>query len=225
MGPHPDQPERHAGDRRHREITEDGVVTTDGRAHPADVIIYGTGFEASRFLTPMRVVGRDGADLHDQWAGDASAYLGMTVPGFPNFFLLYGPNTNVVVSGSVIFFSECEMRYVMGCLRLLLEQGATTIECRPEVHAEYRRHTDEANRRMAWGASTVNSWYKSASGRVTQNWPSTSLEFWQRTRHPDPDDYVITRSQQKERALCPSPMWTPAERWPTSTSRTGSGST
>lgn len=79
---------------------------------------------------------------------------------------------------------------------LLLERRAATIECHPEVHAEYRRDTDEANRRMAWGASTVNSWSKSASGRVTQNWPSTSLEFWQRTRNPTPDDYVIITSDR-----------------------------
>ena len=85
------------------------------------MLIYGTGFQASRFLMPMKVVGRGGVDLHERWDGDARAYLGITVPGFPNFFLLYGPNTNIVVNGSIIWFTECEVRYVLGCLRLLLE--------------------------------------------------------------------------------------------------------
>src|SRR5439155_13663394 len=90
-----------------REITPDGVVTADGVAHDVDVVIYGTGFQASKFLTPMTVTGRGGVDLHEHWDGDARAYLGMTVPGFPNLFCLYGPNTNIVINGSIIYFSEC----------------------------------------------------------------------------------------------------------------------
>ena len=85
------------------------------------MIIYGTGFQASKFLTPMTVTGRDGVDLHEQWAGDARAYLGVTVPGFPNLFCLYGPNTNIVINGSIVYFSECGVRYILGCLELLLD--------------------------------------------------------------------------------------------------------
>ena len=113
------------------EITPRGVVTADGDEHAADVIIYGTGFQASRFLTPMKVVGRGGIDLNEQWDGDARAYMGITVPNFPNFFMLYGPNTNIVVNGSIIYFSECEVQYVMGCLRLLLEDGHRAMDCKP----------------------------------------------------------------------------------------------
>ncbi len=87
-------------------------------------MIYGTGFQASRFLWPMRVVGRGGVDLETAWNGDARAYLGMTTPGFPNLFILYGPNTNIVVNGSIIFFSECSVRYVVGCLKLLARDRA-----------------------------------------------------------------------------------------------------
>src|SRR5690606_23332054 len=97
-------------------VTPEGVVTADGETHEADAIIFATGFQASRFLTPMRVTGRDGVDLHEQWDGDARAYMGITVPGFPNFFMLYGPNTNIVVNGSIIYFSECEVQYILGCL-------------------------------------------------------------------------------------------------------------
>lgn len=174
-----------------REITERGVVTEDGVLHEADVLVYGTGFQASKFLTPLRVVGRGGVDLHEQWGVDARAYLGITVPHFPNFFCLYGPNTNIVVNGSIIYFSECEVRYVLGCLRLLLEWGHRSLEPRTDVHDAYNARIDAGNRAMAWGVSKVNSWYKSESGRISQNWPFTLLEYWQQTRRVEPGDYVL----------------------------------
>ncbi len=173
-------------------IAPDGVVTADGQLHPVDVIIYATGFEASRFLVPMQVTGRGGADLHERWGDDAHAYLGITVPDFPNLFCLYGPNTNLVANGSIIFFSECAVHYVLECLRLLVETHRRALDCRPEVEARYHEWIDAGNAKMAWGASDVNSWYKNDQGRVTQNWPFSLLEFWQRTRQPDPADYRLT---------------------------------
>jgi 4-hydroxyacetophenone monooxygenase len=171
------------------EITPTGIVTADGRQHDVDVIIYGTGFQASKFLTPMQVTGRGGIDLHEHWDGDARAYLGVTVPGFPNLFCLYGPNTNIVINGSIIYFSECGVRYILGCLRLLFEGHHHALDVRKDVHDEFNEQVDAQNRRMAWGASEVNSWYKNDRGRVAQNWPFTLLEYWQRTLAPDPDDY------------------------------------
>ena len=163
-----------------------GIVTADGAEHEVDVIIYGTGFKASKFLTPMKVTGRDGVDLHEQWDGDARAYLGVTVPGFPNLFCLYGPNTNIVVNGSIVYFSECGVRYILGLLELLLGGGHARAR-RPQGRA---RRVQRAGRRgeprMAWGWSDVNSWYKNEHGRVAQNWPFTLLEYWQRTRGPIP---------------------------------------
>ena len=172
-------------------IVPEGVVTTDGTLHEFDVLIYGTGFQPSRFLTPMKVVGRGGVDLHGRWNGDARAYLGVTVPGFPNFFMLYGPNTNIVVNGSIIWFSECEVRYVMDCIRYVLEGDHRAIDVLPEVHDRYNEAIDAENMRMAWGVSNVSSWYKNDTGRVAQNWPFPLLEFWKRTRQVDPADYEI----------------------------------
>ena len=174
-----------------REITERGVVTADGVEHEVDVLVYGTGFQASKFLTPMKVTGRDGVDLHEQWKGDARAYLGITIPGFPNLFCLYGPNTNIVVNGSIVYFSECGVRYILGCLEELLERGGRAIEVRRDVHDEFNERVDAENRAMAWGWSDVNSWYKNEHGHVAQNWPFTLLEFWQRTLRPDPVEFEI----------------------------------
>jgi len=175
-----------------REITPRGVKTESGTEYAVDVIIYGTGFQANRFLFPMQVKGRNGVDLHAHWNGDPRAYLGITIPGFPNLFCLYGPNTNIVVNGSIIFFSECEVRYVLGCLKLLLEKGHAAMDCKPEVHDAYNAKIDKGNLGMAWGTPHVRSWYKNSKGRVTQNWPFTLLEFWNQTQAPDPADYIFT---------------------------------
>jgi 4-hydroxyacetophenone monooxygenase len=167
------------------------VITEDGALHEADVLIYGTGFQASKFLTPMKVTGRDGLDLHEHWKGDARAYLGVAVPGFPNLFCLYGPNTNIVINGSIIYFSECGVRYIVGCIEHLLRNRAGALEVKREVHDRFGEEVDAENRRMAWGWSDVNSWYKNDLGRVAQNWPFTLLEYWQRTLRPDPDDFDL----------------------------------
>ncbi|MCU1401661.1 MAG: 4-hydroxyacetophenone monooxygenase, partial [Acidimicrobiales bacterium] len=116
---------------------------------------------------------------------------GVTIPEFPNLFCLYGPNTNIVVNGSIIYFSECGSRLVLGLIKLLVAGEHRALEVRQAVHDEFNELVDAENRRMAWGWSTVNSWYKNSHGRVAQNWPFTLLEYWERTREPDPDDYVF----------------------------------
>lgn len=171
------------------EVVPAGIRMADGQLHELDVLIYGTGFRAADFLMPMKVVGRDGVDLHERWGGDARAYLGITVPGFPNLFCLYGPNTNIVINGSIIFFSEAEANYVTQAIRRLLTDGYGSMECRRDVHDEYNERVDAGNRAMAWGVSEVNSWYKNASGRVAQNWPFSLLEYWRQTRDVAPSDY------------------------------------
>lgn len=176
------------------EITPNGIVTEDGEEYPVDVIIYGTGFHADKFLWPIEFTGRNGVKLSEQWADGPRAYKGISIPNFPNLFCLYGPNTNIVVGSSIVFFSECGMRYVLRCLKLLLEGGHAAMDCRKDVHDAYNEKIDAGNLTMAWGAPKVRSWYKNAQGRVTQNWPGTHLEFWQETEAPDPEDYEFLES-------------------------------
>ena len=174
------------------EITPTGLKTEDGKSYNVDVIIYGTGFTASQFLEPMRFKGKGGIDLHEQWDGDARAYLGVTVPNFPNLFLMYGPNTNIVVNGSIIFFSECEMRYIQGLLELLLRSNASAIEVKKDVHDSFNVKVDAMNQQMAWGVPQVTSWYKNKKGRVSQNWPWPLVDYWSATQAPDPGDYDLS---------------------------------
>jgi 4-hydroxyacetophenone monooxygenase len=170
-------------------IDATGIVTADGERHDVDVIVFATGFEASRFLAPMRVRGRGGLDLQDDWAGEPRAYLGIQMPGFPNFFSLYGPNTNIVANGSIIFFSEAGIHYILACLHSMLTRGAAALDVRREVHDTFNEWVDAGNRARVWGAADVSTWYKNERGRVTQNWPFSLVEYWQLTRTPGPDDH------------------------------------
>ena len=116
--------------------------------------------------------------------------LGITIPQFPNLFCMYGPNTNIVANGSSIFFSECEMRYILGCIEMLLKTGHAALECKQSVHDTYNQWVDAGNLNRPWGAPHVKSWYKSIKGRVSQNWPFTLLEFWNQTQFPEQSDYT-----------------------------------
>jgi len=173
------------------EVTADGVRTVDGEEHPADVLIYGTGFSASDFVAPMRVFGTGGLELNEEWGGDARAYLGVTVPGFPNFFMLYGPNTNLVINGSILVMVECQVHYAVEAIGRLLRTGHRTMSCRRDVHERYGREMETGNAKMVWGVADVPTWYRNAHGRVTQNWPFDLHSYWARTREPDLADYEL----------------------------------
>jgi 4-hydroxyacetophenone monooxygenase len=140
----------------------------------------------------MKVVGRGGVELHERWGGDARAHLGITLPGFPSLFLLYGPNTNIVVNGSITYFSECEVHYVLACIRELLARGARALEPTTAAHDASNARVDAENLKMAWGVSSVSTWYKNATGRTAQNWPFSLLEYWQLTRDVDLSQYELS---------------------------------
>lgn len=171
-------------------IEPNGVRLGDGTLIEVDVIVFGTGFEADRFFAPLDITGRGGAKMADAME-NPRAYRGTLVPGFPNFFSIYGPNTNTVVGAGIIFFSECAMRYVTGCLNFLSGAGHKSLEIKPEPFETYNAWIDQKNNSAAWGMPDVDSWYKNDAGRVTQNWPGTHYEFWEMTLRPEPDHFDV----------------------------------
>jgi cation diffusion facilitator CzcD-associated flavoprotein CzcO len=171
-------------------VTSDAVVTRDGRSHPAEVMILATGFESTSFLVPMKIVGRDGRSLADVWKDGAEAYLGLTVPGFPNFFMMYGPNTNLG-HNSIIFMIECQTRYILDCLERMRRDGIRWIDLRPEVMSAYNERLQRELAGTAW-AATDHSWYKNQAGRITNNWSGTTTRYWWRTRWADLGDYEVS---------------------------------
>lgn len=175
-------------------IETDAVVTVDGVRHETDMVIWGTGFHAGRFLYPMDFVGVGGERLQTRWENGENprAHLGITVPGFPNLFCLYGPNTNPV-SGNVISTLECQVTYIMGCLRALLEGGHRTMECRVEPFAAYNRRLDAATAGMAYSHRKVRNYYQNSEGRIITSMPWTNVHYWQLTRAPDLNDFVLRK--------------------------------
>jgi 4-hydroxyacetophenone monooxygenase len=173
-------------------IVPDGVVTSDGAHHPAEIICLATGFRHSEYLIPMHITGRGGAVLRDQWGDEPTAYLGITVPNFPNFFCLYGPGTNLAHGGSLIFQSECQVAYVMSALRELLVRDATAMEPREDVHDDYSRRYQHEIAQMVWAHPAVtHSHYKNREGKVftLSPWPVPTYWYW--TTHFDADDYTF----------------------------------
>lgn len=171
------------------EITEDAVVTEDGVAHPADVIIFGTGFHVTDALDAMRLTGRGGVKLSEAWADGMSAYLGTTVSGFPNMFLLIGPNTGLGHS-SMIFMIEAQVHYIMDCLRLLSRGKAAAMDVRPRVHRRFNESIQNHLSGTVW-ASGCTSWYLDANGKNTTVWPGFTWRFWMRTRRARQADYEL----------------------------------
>jgi len=173
-------------------LTETAVRTADGAAFEADVVVYATGFHANRYLWPMEITGRNGVKLSERWGDDPAAYLGITVPDFPNLFVMYGPATNLAASGSLIFHGECQMRYIMGCIRVMLERDAKTLQVRRAVHDAYNRRLEETLARTVWSHPAVaHSWYRNSKGRVTVLSPWKLLDYWTWTREPKLDEYEL----------------------------------
>lgn len=169
------------------EITPTGVRTADGKLRELDAIIYGTGFKATQFLTPMVVKGRAGRDLHEQWASAASAYLGMAIPGFPNFFVLYGPNTNVG-SGSIIFMLEQQQNYIAKLMQQRDGRKWRSIEVTAAAHERYSREMQQRSAGTTYSGD-CQSWYKTADGINTNNWVGSMIEFRRRCAAPAITDF------------------------------------
>lgn len=176
-----------------REITEAAIVSNAGKQYPVDLIVLATGFRAGEMLAPMEIRGRNGKSLRDVWGkDDPKAYLGVTVPGFPNLFVMFGPNTNYAHGGSAIFSAEGQVRYIMQALREMAERGGSTIECKQDVHDAYNTAVDERHSQMVWGQGNVKSWYKNSRGRVFSISPWRLLDHWTWMSSFNRDDYIWT---------------------------------
>ena len=174
-------------------IEADAIVTVDGERHPADVIVYATGFHSNRFLYPMNIVGRDGVDLREMWGERPAAHLGITVPGFPNLFMMYGPATNLAHGGSLIFHSECQMRYISACLEVLISGGFKAMEPRREVYEDWHRRTQEEIRTLVWAQPSIHhSHFKNAHGEIHTLSPWRLVDYWSWTKAPDLGDFDFT---------------------------------
>lgn len=175
------------------EVTPKGARLASGREIDLDVIVCATGFDVVRFLSSIELTGRDGRTLEETWHGDdARAYLGTTIPGFPNLFCLYGPNTQAGHGGSLVFYLECQMRYVRSLLSHMFRTGATSAECRPEVSDRYNADVDAAHERMIWTAPGFSTYYRNSHGRVVVANPWRVVDWWEMTREADPSDYRFT---------------------------------
>jgi cation diffusion facilitator CzcD-associated flavoprotein CzcO len=161
------------------EITESAVVTADGEHHEVDTIIYGTGFVANEFLTTVDVIGEGGAHLQDTWKDGAEAYLGLSVAGYPNFFMLYGPNTNGV--NSILFFHDAQSHYVMSALATMRRLGIGVVDVRRRVMTRYNRRIQGAMTGTVWLAGCTN-YFTAASGKVVTQLPFSGGRYWLRTR-------------------------------------------
>lgn len=177
-----------------RRITADGVETVDGRHHPADAIVYGTGFAATEFLAPMTITGRDGLELNEAWQKGAQAYLGMTVPGFPNLFMLYGPNTNLGHS-SIIYMLESQIAHVMRCMKAADQVGANTVEVDAQRHTRFNSTVQARLRATVWQGCT--SWYVDANGHNSTNWPGFTFGYRWLTRHSSLSAYHFSSPSRR----------------------------
>ncbi|MGI9658296.1 MAG: flavin-containing monooxygenase [Gaiellaceae bacterium] len=173
-------------------VTPTGVITESGEEHEVDVIVLATGFEATRLLWPMDVRGRDGQTIREVWGDDDSrAHLGLTVPGFPNLFCLYGPNTNLGHGGSIVFIAECQVRYLLGCLMRMVEDDIAALECTQQAYEDYNTRLDDEHAGMIWTHPGMDTWYRNQHGRVVSIMPWRLVDYWQMTREPDMADFDV----------------------------------
>lgn len=171
-------------------VEENGIVDSTGRLHELDIIIYATGYDVQSYLSPMVINGRGGETINDVWQDRPGGYLGIMVPHFPNFFMMYGPGTNLGYNGNLIFNSEMQARFIANTLRMMVEDGRDAVEVTEAAFEDYMRRTAEKLAQFVWSTSYGTSYFRNASGRVTTNSPWSLLEMWTWTRGPDPADFL-----------------------------------
>jgi cation diffusion facilitator CzcD-associated flavoprotein CzcO len=173
-----------------REITADSVVTADGRAHKVDTIILGTGFVAAETTPEFEVTGRGGRRLADAWRDGPEAYLGTTVAGFPNYFMMIGPNVTLGHS-SMVYMIESQARYILDALNALRRNRLKSLEVKPQVQSRYNATLQRRLQHTVWSTG-CSAWYRTRTGKITTLWPGFTFEFRWRTRRLRPADYEAT---------------------------------
>ena len=174
-------------------FAHDGIVTADGKPRPFDIIVIATGFKVTEMAARLNISGRDGQNLRDKWADDnPTAHLGLTVPGFPNFFCMLGPNSGPAHGGSVIFQSECQSRYISACLVDMIERGVAAIDVRQDVLDDYVRKVDAEHEAMIWTHPGMTTYYRNKNGRVFSAMPWRFVDYWAMTHDPDLGQYRLT---------------------------------
>jgi cation diffusion facilitator CzcD-associated flavoprotein CzcO len=174
---------------RIREVKANSIVTEDGLEHPIDAIIFGTGFHVTDTQLPHAIYGRDGQSLAEHWHAGESAYLGTTVVGFPNLFLLIGPNTGLG-HNSMIFMIESQLNYLLDCLRTMDRRNLGAVEVRAEIQEAFATEMQKRMQGTVW-MSGCKSWYLDANGHNTTLWPGFTFEYRHRTRHFDLQHYTL----------------------------------
>ena len=176
-------------------FTRDGILTRDGKERPYDIIVVATGFKVTEMAARLDLTGREGKNLRDKWTGDnPTAYLGLTVPDFPNLFCMLGPNTGPAHGGSVIFQSECQSRYISACLTEMIERGIAALDVRQEILDDYVGKVDAEHEGMIWTHPGMTTYYRNKSGRVFSAMPWRFVDYWAMTHDADLNRYHLTKA-------------------------------
>ncbi len=166
------------------------VHSANGDVYEVDVLIVATGYDVVRYLSPVEVIGRDGVSIREAWDDDDSrAYLGTVVHQFPNFFMLYGPNTQLGHGGSFIFIVECQIDYVLNLLRKMTQHSLCEVECRKEVYDNYNETIQDMHQKMVWSHPGMSTYFRNSRGRIVTQNPWRLVDFWGLTREADLADY------------------------------------
>ncbi len=186
------------------EVCQSGIVTADGELHEVDAIIFGTGFQATQMLAPMRITGRGGVQLRDAWRDGAEAYLGICVTNFPNMFMLYGPNTNLGHTSLVVML-EAQIRYVLHAVSLLARGDVASLEVRGEVQDTFNAVLQDRIKNSVWSQGCT-SWYKTDSGKNTANWPGSTITYKRLTRRLIEEHYHVEPASKRAASVTSAPQ-------------------
>jgi 4-hydroxyacetophenone monooxygenase len=179
------------------EIREHSLMTVTGEEHQADILVIATGFDVAHFLTTFTIRGRSGRALAEQ-TDNLKAYLGTVLPDFPNFFCMYGPNTQPGHGGSIMYTIETQAHYMMSLIEQMFANGLGAVECRQEVCDRFNAAVDEANANMVWTHPGMRTYYRNSRGRVVVNSPYRNVDWWYMTRAASLDDYLLEPATDRE---------------------------